>query len=77
VLKQRSLEAGIDVDNLPTPHDMRRTRATTLLDAGVHPRVAQKMMRHANVETTMRYDRGNIDDELRDAVNQSYNATAT
>lgn len=69
VLKQRSLEAGIDVDNLPTPHDMRRTRATTLLDAGVHPRVAQKMMRHANVETTMRYDRGNIDDELRDAVN--------
>ncbi len=41
---------------------MRRTRATTLLDAGVHPRIAQKMMRHANVETTMRYDRGNIDD---------------
>jgi site-specific recombinase XerD len=69
VLKQRSLAAGIDVDNLPTPHDMRRTRATTLLDAGVHPRVAQKMMRHANVETTMRYDRGNIDDELRGAVN--------
>jgi site-specific recombinase XerD len=71
ILKQRSLAAGIDVDSLPTPHDMRRTRATTLLDAGVHPRVAQKMMRHANVETTMRYDRGNIDDELRGAVNQS------
>ncbi|MCL5797116.1 MAG: tyrosine-type recombinase/integrase [Gammaproteobacteria bacterium] len=69
VLKQRSLAAGIDVDNLPTPHDMRRTRATTLLDAGVHPRIAQKMMRHANVETTMRYDRGNIDDALREAVN--------
>ncbi len=69
VLKQRSLAAGIDVDNLPTPHDMRRTRATTLLDAGVHPRIAQKMMRHANVETTMRYDRGNIDDALRNAVN--------
>jgi hypothetical protein len=27
------------------------------------------MMRHANVETTMRYDRGNIDDALRNAVN--------
>lgn len=69
ILKERSLSVGIDVDNLPTPHDMRRTRATTLLDAGVHPRIAQKMMRHANVETTMRYDRGNIDDALRDAVN--------
>ncbi len=69
ILKLRSMAAGIDVDSLPTPHDMRRTRATTLLDAGVHPRVAQKMMRHANVETTMRYDRGNIDDELRNAVN--------
>jgi site-specific recombinase XerD len=50
---------------------MRRTRATTLLNAGVHPRVAQKMMRHTNLETTMRYDRSNIDDELRDAVNTS------
>ena len=46
-----------------------RTSAYTLLDAGVHPRIAQKMMRHANVETTMRYDRGNIDDALREAVN--------
>lgn len=48
---------------------MGRTSAYTLLDAGVHPRIAQKMMRNANFETTMRYDRGNIDDELRNAVN--------
>ncbi len=71
ILRNLTLESGVDVDNLPTPHDMRRTRATTLLDAGVHPRIAQKMMRHANVETTMRYDRGNIDDALRDAVNMN------
>ncbi len=69
ILQERSMACGIDLDNLPSPHDMRRTRATTLLDAGIHPRLTQKMMRHANVETTMRYDRGNIDNALRDAVN--------
>lgn len=69
ILKQHSLKAGIDVDNIPTPHGMRLTLATTLLDAGVHPRVAQKMMRHANVETTMSSDRDNTNDVLRDAVN--------
>ncbi len=69
VLKERALEAGIDIDSLPTPHDMRRTKATNLLDSDVNPRIVQKLMRHANVETTMRYDRGNIEDAMRNATN--------
>jgi len=69
ILKERSLEAGIDIDNLPTPHDMRRTKATNLFDSDVNPRIVQKLMRHANVETTMLYDRGTIEDEMRNATN--------
>lgn len=35
-------------------HDLRHTCATFLLTEGVHPRVVQEMLRHADVGTTMR-----------------------
>jgi integrase len=41
-----------------TPHDLRRTFASELLDAGVDLHVAQEMLDHANIATTARYDPG-------------------
>jgi integrase len=33
-------------------HDLRHGAATLLLGAGVHPRVAQQLLRHASSKTT-------------------------
>jgi len=54
-LWQRS---GGALDATPTPHDFRRTLATELLDNAQNPKVAQEILGHAMLETTVRYDRG-------------------
>ncbi|WP_051378697.1 tyrosine-type recombinase/integrase [Derxia gummosa] len=38
------------------PHSMRRARCTHLLDAGVEPRLVQRFLRHASLDTTLIYD---------------------
>lgn len=38
------------------PHDLRAFRATHLLDAGTDPRHVQRLLRHADINTTLLYD---------------------
>ncbi|NDJ86955.1 MAG: tyrosine-type recombinase/integrase [Chloroflexi bacterium] len=54
ILQKRSEEA----ETQPfSPHDLRRTFVSHLLDAGADIAVVSRMAGHANIQTTARYDR--------------------
>lgn len=57
------LAAAAGITKPITPHSMRHTAATLALDTGADLREVQRMLGHARVETTMRYDRSraNVD----------------
>jgi len=54
ILAKRGKRAGVKKF---TPHDMRRTFVSDLLDAGADIATVAKMAGHASVNTTARYDR--------------------
>jgi site-specific recombinase XerD len=55
VIERRALQAGLVKKT--TPHDMRRTFVSDLLDVGVDLSTVSKMAGHEDTNTTMRYDR--------------------
>ncbi|MCH9742343.1 MAG: tyrosine-type recombinase/integrase [Proteobacteria bacterium] len=68
ILKRTAFLAGIDPSSL-APHDMRRSRITHLLDDGNKLRDVQALARHANANTTAKYDRSDMEENLRRLVN--------
>jgi len=54
ILATRAKQASV---KFFTPHDLRRTFVSNLLDAGVDIATVAKMAGHSNIQTTARYDR--------------------
>lgn len=55
LISKRAMQAGLVKKT--TPHDMRRTFVSDLLDVGVDLSTVSKMAGHEDTNTTMRYDR--------------------
>lgn len=55
IIDKRAKQAGLA--NKTTPHDMRRTFVSDLLDSGVDLATVSKMAGHDDTNTTKRYDR--------------------
>jgi integrase/recombinase XerD len=60
VVTRRAKAAGLE---RMSPHDCRRTAATTMLELGADLAIVQRILGHRNIATTTRYDRRGLEAE--------------
>jgi integrase/recombinase XerD len=65
VVRMRAQKAGLAKP--ATPHDLRRSSATAMLEGGADLAVVQRVLGHRRLETTVRYDRRGREAEQRAA----------
>lgn len=64
MIEKRAKAAGIEKF---TPHGLRRTFATRMLDVGADISIVKEAMGHSSINTTQRYDRWGFD-KVRDYI---------
>jgi len=70
ILRRAAATAGVDAANL-SPHTLRHSYATHLLDGGADVRVVQELLGHASVTTTQIYTLVTVD-KLREVYASSH-----
>ena len=63
IVKEYSVRSGIDKS--PTPHSLRHSFATHMLDGGTDLRTIQEMLGHEKLSTTQRYTKVSIEGMLK------------
>jgi integrase len=65
LVRDRAIDAGLKVDNY-SAHSLRAGLATSAFELGVALNAVKKRLRHANVSTTLQYDRRRSDEDAKD-----------